>query len=321
MTYMNSISVDNLIVGAGPAGCSAGFTLLEKGAVNTLIIEREALASKDKLCGGLFLKDTAKLLVDVFHNFKLPPLTYVDSVQFVFQNESFTDKNIFALTRRRELDTWMMQQFLARGGRLLESFHTTTIDESRHLLRGFDRRTGKKMEISYKKLLAADGTSSTVRRLLTGRMGRRVLAMELELESEGLEPGIVIVHEPALKGYLWSFTHKHGTNLGAVYAALPDLGVKAQLESGVKRICQRLHVTYKRPRSALIPFGDDILLKRGDVLFLGDAAGLIDPYTFGGIHHALLSGMYAAFSLTGGDSYTAMAEEWVQLQMRRCSER
>ena len=57
-------------------------------------------------------------------------------------------------------------------------------------------------------------------------------------------------------------------------------------------------------RGALLPKGDDVLLKAGENIYLlGDAAGLIDNFTGGGIHYALLSAKALADSLNGAESY------------------
>ena len=55
---------------------------------------------------------------------------------------------------------------------------------------------------------------------------------------------------------------------------------------------------------AFIPEGDDVLLRIGENAYLlGDAAGLNDAFTGGGIHYALLSAQALAASFVGGVAY------------------
>ena len=65
---------------------------------------------------------------------------------------------------------------------------------------------------------------------------------------------------------------------------------------------------------AFIPEGDDVLLRIGTRTYLlGDAAGLNDAFTGGGIHYALLSARALAASLAGAgnqpDSSSVPASE------------
>ena len=55
---------------------------------------------------------------------------------------------------------------------------------------------------------------------------------------------------------------------------------------------------------AFIPEGDDILLHAGKrAYFIGDAAGLNDAFSGGGIHYALLSAQALAAAFAGKASY------------------
>ena len=56
-------SYDVVIVGAGPAGATAGMVLAKKG-MNVLVLERETFP-RDKLCAGLITLKTQELISDL----------------------------------------------------------------------------------------------------------------------------------------------------------------------------------------------------------------------------------------------------------------
>jgi len=56
---------DVVIIGAGLSGCTLGY-LLRKQNKKILIIEKQRLKKKDKLCGGLLSEKSYNLLKEIF---------------------------------------------------------------------------------------------------------------------------------------------------------------------------------------------------------------------------------------------------------------
>lgn len=67
-------------------------------------------------------------------------------------------------------------------------------------------------------------------------------------------------------------------------------------------------------RGALISQGDDVLLQPGcnGAYLIGEAAGLTDYFTGGGIHYALWSAKCLADALVEGKSYEKLMEPYVK---------
>jgi geranylgeranyl reductase len=59
-------------------------------------------------------------------------------------------------------------------------------------------------------------------------------------------------------------------------------------------------------RGGFLPTGEEVVLEYNDVFFLGDAAGLIHPFTGEGIYYALFSAESLAQSLLSNGDYAEM---------------
>jgi flavin-dependent dehydrogenase len=73
-------------------------------------------------------------------------------------------------------------------------------------------------------------------------------------------------------------------------------------------------------RGALIPDGSAVLLQPAENCFLiGEAAGLSDNFTGGGIHYALLSAKALADALQGKTSYDEAMKPQLDAVHKNCS--
>lgn len=71
--------------------------------------------------------------------------------------------------------------------------------------------------------------------------------------------------------------------------------------------CQRLGCETYKMFGAYIPSGGDILLRyEENVYFIGDAAGLAEGFSGGGIHYALISSRRLSNALIEGKDYEVM---------------
>lgn len=159
------------------------------------------------------------------------------------------------------------------------------------------RNTGD-VHISYRSLVGADGATSAVRRLLTGRNQR--VAVSLEGVVPTVNDDIVCEFHPAQQGYCWYIPANQRANIGCM---LHD-GTGRDCRAWIAKFCEGLGIDVPTLRGALIPAGNDVLLRGGnDVWLVGDAAGLIRPADGGGIHYALRSAHLLGSSLLGGTPY------------------
>ncbi len=218
----------------------------------------------------------------------------------------------FRALPRKRFDDYIRDRFLAEGGRILYHTKILSVNDESGLAECIDLQTKEVFTLRYRYLIGADGAVSNVRRLLTGRQPRVYLA---------LEAAVPLIRREAVgrltkgsQGYCWYIPRGEDATVGCGYH---NLGADA-METCHKRLtefCGSLGIMPpSRFSGAFIPEGDDVLLRIGTRTYLlGDAAGLNDAFTGGGIHYALLSARALAASLAGAgnqpDSSSVPASE------------
>jgi flavin-dependent dehydrogenase len=145
-------------------------------------------------------------------------------------------------------------------------------------------------------LIACDGASSTVRKLLEGRDLPSV-SVALEAECEEVMPAsdtaIFDFSSAGGHGYDWWFPLADGQNLGrAVFGK-----GKIQRKEALAALHLRADQLHWKGAAIGIYQSQAACAGAGRVLYAGDAARLADPFTGEGIMEAILSGQLAARSL------------------------
>lgn len=218
----------------------------------------------------------------------------------------------FRALPRKRFDDYIRDRYLEEGGQILYHTKVLSVNDEAGLAECIDLQTKEVFTLRYRYLIGADGAVSNVRRLLTGRQPRVYLA---------LEAAVPLIRREAVgrlkkgsQGYCWYIPRGEDATVGCGYH---NLGADA-METCHKRLtefCAELGiVALLRFSGAFIPEGDDVLLRIGTRTYLlGDAAGLNDAFTGGGIHYALLSARALAASLAGAgnrlESLSAPASE------------
>lgn len=292
-----------LVVGAGAAGCAFGWLMRQAGH-DVLALELHDARTKDKLCGGILGPVSLTELDDIYGDGTLNELGLVWPTNLRYRS---LDREIvtpfdFATIERKRLDGWMLARYLDAGGALRDRIRLVGIDEASHVATCVDQRTHECLELSYGTLIGADGATSAVRRLATGRRQKVVASCEGFVTPCGED--VVFAYRFHSVGYCWYIPAGSVANVGCVSYNEDMRSCRAWLAS----FCESMGVALPALRGAPIPTGDDVLLKAGtDIWLVGDAAGLASPFNGEGISYALRSAHLLAGSLTGGEPYvTAM---------------
>ncbi len=213
----------------------------------------------------------------------------------------------FQVLPRRRLDNYIRNRCLEAGGRILDRCGVLGVEPEQRRVQCMDHRTKERFYISYQTLVGADGASSTVRRLLTGRSQRTVLALEAAVPlTDVVNTRMTGALVKGIAGYCWYIPRGNDVTAGCVFHGLDPRNAGRICRENLTAFCADNGIALEKARvkGALIPTGDDVLLQPGDHTYLiGDAAGLIDAFSEGGIHYALLSAQALAAKLTGGTSY------------------
>lgn len=300
-----ALEAEVLIIGAGPAGSALGF-LLRQAGVDTLIVEAQDVKAKDKLCGGVLVREAQGHVAAVYGVDALAglgPLRVQGLMLRTFELEMRKEVGYEVLPRGR-FDSYCLGRYLGIQGRLLNRACLRGIDAAKHLASVFDARAGARRQIRYSTLVGADGAASMARYLATGRKPRVTPSLQGSIACLG--PDVIADLKPSDQGVCWYIPQGEQAVVGSLFHGATSAYCKGRLQD----FCAELGAELPRLRGAALPTGDDIQLSADEsTYFVGDAAGLIEPFTGSGIHLALESARALAASLAGGEAYdVAMAK-------------
>jgi len=295
MTY------DSIIIGAGPAGSHLGYLLANAG-FNVAILDQKSFP-REKLCGGLL---TAKALA------LLPESLIADVPKFSIKSASVFYKNELTgsipmlsnlrTVRRRDFDDSLLRAATEAGCVAYLGLRLTHLNYDENELTLSDGRT-----LKYRNLFGADGALSTVRRLIKLPRNTLGFCMEAHVPVDALQNQYVVQNNSVEiyygeqgKGYGWVFPTPDSIAIGVGNIA-SDLTEKQIVSTYYTFASKILSENDIKAYAAYLPSGDSVLLGAPNcenICLLGDAAGLIDPFTGEGIYYAILSAKKAYRAMT-----------------------
>ncbi|MCC7244041.1 MAG: geranylgeranyl reductase family protein [Saprospiraceae bacterium] len=312
--------MDILIIGAGPAGCTASLFLSKMGIRHTVVEAAEF--PRDKICGdGLDLK-----VIRVLRHLD-PEITLdgehfmpVHGTRFILKNgktvdfqAAKSDQPLFHTAKRLHFDHFLFQKLDHRTA----DIHTNTLVEN--IMRDGDgwivqaSCSGRTVEFRPRLILAADGDHSVMLRYLGERkIDRRHYAATLRQYWKGVagvpeSPNLLEIYFP--KGlpmsYFYIFPLPNGeanVGYGMTSEVLAKSGLKLRqvFENMLKNdpvLSDRFAsaTPLETPKGWGLPLASLRRKNFGDgYLLLGDAASLICPTSGEGIGTGMMSGFIAA---------------------------
>jgi geranylgeranyl reductase family protein len=315
-------SFDVAVVGAGPAGAAVALYLARAG-VSVAVVDR-AMFPRDKSCGDFLSPVALSELAALGLNERSPlrrghpiraaavflhgaPLV-VGRVPHVANCAPFA-----RVVPRKILDDWLAQRAVAAGAVLFERHQLAVIERERHGMRlGVDTPQGRRW-MRARVIVGADGSGSTVARLLRGRIANpdtRLIAIRAyfnDVDGPSARADLYFGRD-WFPGYCWLFPTRPGqANVGvgvpratvpAFDEALPRLLQRCLASDAA--LAQRLSRAQQVSKPSAWPINtyDPRQPLVGDRwLLVGDAGGLVNPLNGEGIQHALQSGRWAADAL------------------------
>jgi geranylgeranyl reductase family protein len=285
---------DAIVVGAGPAGSTTAFRLSRAGA-RVLLLDRERFP-RDKPCGGgLTYRAVRQLPVPVDAVVE----DVVERVELGFRYgrrfERRSEGPLVLMTQRRRLDAHLAEQAVAAGTEFRDGVRATALE----LEDGGATVRFNGAAASAEVVIGADGVNGlTVRDLglLEGR--RHGVALEGNVAYRNDEDrfrGRALLDLGTVPGgYAWAFPKGDHVNVGVGGWE----GEGPRLREHLARACAGYGLAQERLeglRGYRLPMrGPAERPVRGRALAVGDAAGLIDPFSGDGIYEALVSARLAA---------------------------
>ncbi|WP_280829994.1 FAD-dependent oxidoreductase [Mycobacterium sp. OTB74] len=302
------LEVDVLVIGAGPAGASTALNLLRKDAswANRIVMVDRAELPRHKLCGGAVTHLGAKVLTRMGLSFDVPHVP-VREVRVVYGGEACTFRGnpVLRISRREVFDHWLVKKAEDAGVRVRQGEKVTALVQHRDYVHVTTDRGAFRARV----VVAADGSKSTVRRLLGLRDANHVarLLEVLTPEPEGtpeFRDGVAVFEfgrvTTGLAGYYWDFPSmiagqpvmNRGVYDGLSRKQLEGAALRASLSSSLEsRGLDLEELELKGHPIRTFNPGGPLSVQR--VLLAGDAAG-VDPLYGEGISFALGYGEAAA---------------------------
>jgi len=327
--------VDVAVVGAGPAGTAAAIELAREG--HTVTIVDKATFPRDKVCGDGLTADALRSLEALgLDPTDIPSWAAIDDIEChgpsgkSVRLQLPTENGIFAaVARRRHLDAALVERARAEGAEVIEGHAVTGVTAGgTHTMVS----VGSVAQIRARHVIAADGMWSPVRKMI-GRAtpnyrgewhaARQYFTGVTEQASRQLS---VWFEADLLPGYAWSFPlgdgavnvgfgvlrtpQLRGSDMNRVWRDLPE-------RPAIRRLLGSSAQPEGTQRSWPIPARvGQLPLAAGNVLFVGDAAGVTDPMTGEGIGQALNTGSLAAHAIMTSDQPHRAGAHYRQLVTR-----
>ena len=311
---------DVAIIGGGPAGATAALYANRVG-LKAILIEK-SIWPRDKICGDALSGKVVDVLKDleILNDIKKLDGSIINRIMFgspkneiceIDLSKSLNDRHIregYVIPRK------IFDYFLFNKAKkvvdVLEGFAVQDILVDNHSVVGVKglNQEGEMQEILSSVVFGCDGFNSTVAKKLNlykmdmkhTALGIRCYYKDVQELTDQIELHFIKEINP---GYFWIFPAGNGiANVG--------LGLsKKYIKKNKKDLVELLDVVtqldffkerfrnarpLEKPRGWNLPMGSIRRKNHGNgFMLLGDAAGLIDPFTGEGIGNAMLSAKYA----------------------------
>ncbi len=311
-----------IVVGAGPSGCSTSFFCARSG-LRVLLLDKEFFP-RDKTCGDGVSGKSVKLLKELeidFESVKGLEYSFIKSTTLSSPNgdelkigfEKPVGEFAGVTCPRKQFDELLFNHVKKESNvTVIEGFHVIDVLKKGEQVVGVKGvKNGVEEEFKAKIVVASDGAYSVVRRkmgLFDSDSKNWIVAVRCYVDNlvipdkESIELHFV---DSILPGYFWIFPiseSKANVGLGIVqeFVSKKKLNLVKELEK-----IMREHPLFKERfkdsvklsevKAWNLPIGSKHRKLYADgVLFVGDAGGLIDPFTGEGIGNALFSGKIAS---------------------------
>ncbi len=312
---------DAIIVGAGPAGSSAAIYCNKLG-LNTLLLDK-SIFPRDKICGDALSGKSVKILeeLDLLQDLDKLDGAIINRIIFGNPNHSECELHLNKSLNKRHIshgfviprkifDNYLFKK-ASDVSNVVSGFNVDDLIYDKSQVIGVKGKstTGESKKYFGNIVLGADGPYSIVSRksgLYNSDMNYTAVGLRCYYEDiEDLTDQIELHYvNETIPGYFWIFpAGNKKANIGVGLLKSRAKKKKYNLQQILMQVINSKNFKHRfknskaleKPKGWNLPFGNT---KRGNhgngFLLLGDAAGLVDPFTGEGIGNAMESGKIAA---------------------------
>ncbi len=306
--------VDVLVVGAGPAGSTAAAVAARSG-LRTLLVDRDTFP-REKACGDGVLASCFNALREIgldafdsddYFTIRRIAIKGPGGTAAQFQLKSMGEDDLRVVSRLA-FDHLLYRHAIACGAETRTLNVTGLLKQEGHVIGVQAKAEGRPVEIYSKVIIAADGATSLIARLLGSHQDqdkywavaiRGYVATNADMDDL-IEFDCLTEVQP---GYAWFFPA--GARYANVGVAIRSDGYKRKALSLRGALQTYLDAPEIRSRIGTNPihnvkswripvFSADRKRVFNGALLVGDAGGFVEPLTYAGIPMAVFTGKYAA---------------------------
>lgn len=304
------LSTDVAIVGAGPSGATASKNLAEMG-VKVILID-QAVFPREKVCGDGVTAEGIEAIKRMGLAEWVKQFPEMDTLRLSSPNHQILDITIHTKAGecngrtipRKILDNRLVQSAVDSGVRLLEKNFVTNIEINKNKASVIT----KEQTIEAQLILLADGSHASVTRragLIRNSEPELIAVRQYLAGDTGPASRLEIHFHPwVIPGYNWIFPLGQGKiNIGTGTFIRRVKNGRVDLKENLnqfkydpingKRLEKTKQLSPIKGHPLRAKFGSTIT-HSNRILVLGDAAGLINPFSGEGIAPAMQSGEIAA---------------------------
>ncbi|MBI4020549.1 MAG: geranylgeranyl reductase family protein [Candidatus Aenigmarchaeota archaeon] len=318
---METRQYDVIVVGGGPAGSTAAM-YLKKAGKSVLLIDK-AKFPRDKICGDAQGRKAAMVMQElgIYEEYKKLPGVAIYGLRLSSPNGTQIDLEMINrqkgtpgyVVRRMDFDNFLHQSVGKFGVEGMEETAVEGItldgDENVTEIRCKNLRTGQEVALAAKLYIAADGAHSVFAQKFGMKNPPEHLIVGIRVYYKGVTGmgDMIEIHllKDMIPGYFWIFPLPNGeANVGAGMIIKDMTKKKINLADALKKEIMENPLFRERFRDAkpleeVKGWNLPIASHRRkcyarNVMFTGDAAGLIDPLSGEGVGTAVISGRIAA---------------------------
>ncbi|MBU1853385.1 MAG: NAD(P)/FAD-dependent oxidoreductase [Candidatus Omnitrophica bacterium] len=321
---------DVIVIGAGPAGSTASRIIAEAG-IDVLMIEKDKEPGLHNPCaGGMPYALAQKLGLDsrIIEKEIYGCVLHFNS----YEKRLYRRYPLFVTVYRKVFDRFLADQAVTAGASLFLSTRVYDVKMRHTAIEVFieDLTTERKIQVNSKLVVFADGVNTLAMRTFGVGFKKRpdntCLALTYELDCQNNFSDMVEIFFNSYDipwGYYWIFPKKDRLNVGVgCTCSKVKRNLKVCLEEFIKNHHLLRHRKKMRFTAGLIPISLARRTSCDSCFIVGDAAGMVNPLTGGGLVYAVKSGELAASTCIetlkqGKDRVRVFSQYTTKLRMTR----
>jgi len=286
---------DVAVVGAGPGGLAAAHAAASAGA-RTIVLER-AEHPRYKTCGGGLIGTSltiAQSRIPVPARDTIGAITFTDDGRRSFTKRS-PGRPLLTMVRRDDFDQAWLEAAIAAGAEVRQNSQARAISQDEE---SASVTLADGSIVTAKVVIGADGSAAVSSRHVGVTFDQQDLGLEVEIGATAADRAawrgrVQLDWGPVPGSYGWVFPKDDELTVGVIMAKGKGAETKDYLARFLARLGLADRPVHRDSGHLTRCRAVDAPLRKGRVLVVGDAAGLLEPWTREGISYALRSGSWA----------------------------